>query len=531
MRSLSRLLVVLGICLVATAQMAVPAQAAEEEPYITLSPSRGVPGTEITIRGYYFLPDEWVDIYYYLDATDRIRVSEVQATSAIISFTDTFTIPESCTGSYYVFAQGDKYSSAHAGFTVKPGLTISPEEGAVGTNVTVEGHGFAEDEEDIELKYYLNGDGEIVKEDITADEDGSWEKSFLIPGSSRGSHRIDAEGDESRYYEVEDVTFEVTPGIHILDGPSGSIVEEPSGSVGDNITMTGSGFYAGERDIKILFAGEEAVTEVRADDRGYWEEVFKVPEMPTDTYSVTAEGEWTKQRDLDALSFEIEPGILLSPDQGHVGMNLTVTGRGFAINEDVSIMYDDSQVKTATTDAKGSFETSFLVSESRHGERLVTAEDAAENEATTIFTMESDPPDIPELISPADGGKVGFIGKIKPTFEWAEVEDLSGVYYSLQIATSANITATGEFADPVVSKEGLVGTNYTLEKSEALGYGTYYWIVQAVDGAENADNWTAVYSFRAGRLPLWAFIVIIMAIAAGIGAAVYFLVMRRRIYY
>jgi len=522
MRSLSRLLVVLGICLVATAQMAVPAQAAEEKPYITLSPSRGVPGTKITIRGYYFLPDEWVDIYYYLDSTDRIRVSEVQSTTALISFTDTFTIPESCKGSYYVLAQGDKGSSARAGFTVKPGLTISPEEGVVGTNVTVEGHGFAEDEEDIELKYYLNGDDEIVKEDITAAEDGSWEWSFQVPPSARGSHRIDAEGGESRYYEVEDVTFEVTPRISL---------DKSSGSVGDNITMTGSGFYAGERDIKILFAGEEAVTEIRADDRGYWEEVFKVPEMPTDTYSVTAEGEWTKQRDLDALSFEIEPGILLSLDEGHVGTNLTVAGQGFAANKDVNITYDGSQVATATTNDKGSFEASFLVPESRHGERLVTAEDAAENEATAIFTMESDPPDIPELISPADGDRVGFIGKVRPTFEWAEVEDLSGVYYSLQIATSANVTATGEFADPVFSKEGLAGTNYTLEKSEALSYGTYYWIVQAVDGAENAGNWTAVYSFRAGLLPMWAFIVIIVSVVVVIGTLVYFLVMRRRIYY
>jgi len=32
-------------------------------------------------------------------------------------------------------------------------------------------------------------------------------------------------------------------------------------------------------------------------------------------------------------------------------------------------------------------------------------------------------------------------------------------------------------------------------------------------------------------LPLWAFILIILAIVAGIGTAVYFFVIRRRIYY
>lgn len=522
MRLLSRLVIVLVVCLVAVALPAAPAQAAEEKPYITLSPSRGVPGEEVTVRGYYFLSNEWVDIYYYLDTTDRIRVGEVQATSALISFTATFTIPESCKGSYNVFAAGDKGNSDYAGFTVKPGLTISPEEGAVGTIVTVEGHGFAEDEEDIELKYYLNGNDETVKEDITADEDGWWRESFKIPTSARGSHKIDASGDDSRLYEVEDAHFEVTPGINI---------DKSSGMVGDTLTVTGNGFYAGERDIKILFAGEAVVTEIRADERGYWEEGFEVSEMPTDTYSVTAEGEWTKQRDIDALSFEIEPGIALSPDQGHVGMNLTVTGRGFAANEDVDIMYDDSQVKTATTDAKGSFEVSFLVPESRHGERQVTAKDADQNVATANFTMESDPPPVPELISPPDGDRVGFIGRVRPTFEWSEVSDDSGVYYSLQIATSENVTDTGEFVDPIVSVEGLVGTNYTPEKTDALSYGTYYWIVQAVDGAENAGNWTAVYSFRAGLLPLWAFIAIIASIVVLIGAAVYFFVIRKRLYY
>ena len=58
----------------------------------------------------------------------------------------------------------------------------------------------------------------------------------------------------------------------------------------------------------------------------------------------------------------------------------------------------------------------FLVPESQHGGRQVTAEDAAGNNATAIFTMESDPPDTPELISPPDGSRVGFIGKVRPTF-------------------------------------------------------------------------------------------------------------------
>ena len=527
MRWLSRLLVIFVICFVAIAPPTTPTQAADGAS-ITLSPSSGIPGTDVTVYGYNFTANKWVDIYYYLDVTDDTWVAEVKADSDG-DFQVDFTIPENYKGPHTVLAVDQEDKSASMNFNVKPGLTVSPEEGPVGTNVTVEGRGFAEDEEDIELRYYLDGNYETVAENITADEDGRWEKSFLIPPSAKGNHKIDARGDESSLAQVKDATFEATPGIGIIDESSGSAIDEPSGSVGDNITMTGSGFAANERDISILFAGEEVEMEIiRADAAGYWEESFEVPEMPIGTYSVTAEGEQTRQGDINALSFEIEPGIVLSPNEGHVGTNMTVAGRGFAANKNVVIKYEGNQKATATTDNKGSFDVSFIVPESQHGGRLVTAGDAAGNNATAIFTLESDPPAIPTLSSPPDGDRVGFIGRVRPTFQWSEVFDDSGVYYSLQIATSDNVTASG-FADPVVSVTDIVGTNYTLEKT--LSYGTYYWIMQAVDGAENAGNWTAACSFRAGLLPLWAFILIIVAIVVAIGALVYFLVMRRRIYY
>jgi len=523
MRLMSRLVIALVICLVAIALPAAPAQA--NGTYITLSPSSGVPGEEVTVRGYNFTADEWVDIYY-----DGIRIdlyvngiySDGVKTDEDGDFRADFIVPESYTGDHEVLAKDEENVKDYADFTVEPGLTLSPEEGPVDTSVTVEGHGFAEDEEDIELLYYLDGAAEVVADNIEADEYGYWEASFQIPPSAKGDHKIDAEGDENQLRDVEDTNFEVTPTISI---------DESSGSAGESITMTGSGFEDDDMYIKVLFAGEEAETEpeiIRADENGYWEASFEVPQMPTGTYIVTAEGEQTT--DVNELSFEIEPGLVLSPDEGHVGMNLTVTGGGFATNKNVVIKYDGSKVETVRTNTEGSFDIDFLVPESRHGARNVTAEVGGETEATATFTMEADPPNTPELISPPEDDRVGFIGKVRLTFEWSAVSDDSGVRYSLQIATSANVTVTG-FTDPIVSISNIVGTNYTLEKTEALPYGTYYWIVQAVDGAENESGWTAARSFRAGLLPLWAFIVIIVAIVAGIGAAVYFFVIRRRIYY
>jgi len=531
MRLLSRLLVVLVICLVAIALPAAPTQADSEGPSIRLFRSHGMPGTLVTVHGDNFTADERVYIYYDHNGDDEQVARE--DTDEHGDFQVTFEVPESYTGEHYVSAYIGTSLQAIDEFTVEPGLTINVEQGIVGTTVTVKGHGFAEEEENIDLLYYLYGeDFEAVVEHIEANDDGSWERSFEIPHSAKGSHEIDAEGDESQDYDVEGVTFEVIPGISIIDQASGSTIEEPSGSPGASITMTGSGFEDDDRYIKILFAGEEAETEpeiIRAGENGNWTASFKVPQMPTGTYSVTAEGERTDKEDINELSFEIGAGLVLSPEEGHVGTNLTVTGRGFAADKNVVIKYE-SKEKLTRTDGEGSFEVSLLVPKSKHGAHNVTAEVGGKTEATANFTMESDSPPTPTLSSPPDEDRVGFTGRVRPTFEWSEVSDISGVYYSLQIATSANFTATG-FADPIVSIPNIVGTNYTLEKTEALPYGTYYWIVQAVDGAENESGWTEARSFRAGLLPLWAFIVIIVAIAAGIGAAIYFFVIRRRIYY
>ena len=516
MKSLPRLVIVLVVCLVAIALPAVPTQAAICLPYgIELSPKSGLPGIEVTVYGHDFHGGTLVDIYYdgTMIATGRTDKSG--------DFTITFTVPEGCKGPYRVLADVG-YATADAYFIIRPGLTVSPEKGPPGTTVTVEGRGFAKNEAGIELMYYLNGSYETVERNIIANARGSWETSFQIPPSTRGEHKLDAQGAESRLYEVKDAIFRVTAEISI---------DKSSGIVGDTITMTGSRFAADERDIEILFDGEAVVTDIRANAQGDWEASFEVPEIPTGEYSVTAEGEQTKIGDISELSFEIKPYIVLSPDEGDVGIDLTVTGRGFAANEDVVIMYDGSQVETAETNDQGSFDVSFPVPESKYGERQVTAEDAAENEATAIFTVESDPPDTPALISPSNRGRVGFMGEVTPTFEWSEVSDDSGVRYRLQIATSENVTATGEFVDPMVSVAGLVETSYTLEETEALPYGPYYWIVQAVDGAENESGWTSAYSFRAGLLPRWGLIAAIVAIVVLLVALLRLLVIRRSIYY
>jgi hypothetical protein len=515
MNLISRFTVVLVLCLIAVALPAAPAQAqCGGEPFIELSPKSGLPGTKVTVYGHDFTAGKLVDIYYDGNLAGAAKASSSGAFTIVIS------IPEECQGNYQVLADA-RYTEVDAYFTVEPGLTVSPDNGPPGTTVAVTGQGFASNEEGIELLYYLDDSYVTVGSLIVANATGSWETSFQVPPSGRGEHRLDAQGTVSRLYEVQDAIFQVTAGISI---------DRSAGFVADTVTMTGSRFAGYEKGIQILFDGQAVATEIKANSKGEWEASFKVPDMPTGEYSIAAEGEWTKKEDTGALSFEISPSIVVSPDEGHVGTNLTVTGHGFAVSQDVNIMYDGGTVETAQTNDQGSLETSFPVPESQYGEHQVAAGYAGENHASALFAMESRPPATPTITSPSSGGRVGLIGKATPKFEWSAVSDDSGVHYRLQIATTANVTTLG-FVDPIVSITGLVETSYTLNETQALPNGTYYWIVQAVDGAQNESPWTAPRSFRIGLLPLWAFILVMVAIVVLIGLLIRALIRRRAYYY
>ena len=113
MRLLFRVAIVLIICLVAIALPAAPAQAVDGGASITLDPENGVPGMNVTIRGYNFTAGKDLDIYYYRDAanTTRVRVLQVE-TDEDGYFKNTFIVPESYTGAHEVRAYAGTNVSA-----------------------------------------------------------------------------------------------------------------------------------------------------------------------------------------------------------------------------------------------------------------------------------------------------------------------------------------------------------------------------------------------------------------------------------
>jgi len=545
MKLLSRLVIALLICLLAIPLIATPVKAYTGDFSITsggsISKDEGYIGDSVRISGTAGCPRVYV--YYELYNADEDTwyqgyiEGEYDETTGGYDYYDYFDIPESCAGEHDIrlcYPKDPDDDVDTVVFTVRPFVEIDKEDGPAGTEVEVSGKGWDDDESEIEIRFYLKDPGtthhddddyyvEIPAQDIDIDEYGSWEDvTFKVPPASKGNHWIYAVGDECDDIEddnIKGVEFEVTPGISI---------DLTSGSLGETVTVTGSGFEEDEEDIDILFDGKKVAENIEADEDGCWEGTFEVPEAAQGKYDVTAEGEVTAKGDIEEVKFEVVPGMVLSPTEGHVGTVITISGGGFPKNAAVTATYDGVTMGTSITSDNGSFSDISFEATHTQSEHTVDHTVVVTCDTTTItrnFVMESDTPPKPTLSLPVNDSRMGIFRKQTPTFDWSEVTDDSGVTYNLEIGTSA------DFAQVLISRTGLTEPTYSLTDAEALDYGTYYWRVKAIDGALNDSGWTSAHSFKSCLLPLWSFVAIIAFAAVLIGLLIYFLLRRRGTFY
>ena len=246
----------------------------------------------------------------------------------------------------------------------------------------------------------------------------------------------------------------------------GEIELDPKeGAVGTEVRISGEGLRQGQK-ITIAMSG---ISKIEASDGSF----------------NTAEAQLT------IFILAIPADISLRPttsqtSPGYVGMELTINGTRFIANTMITITYsnnEDITVATATTDADGDFSATFTVPPSVAGSHTVTSTDGIST-ATVIFIMESEAPPMPVPLLP----KVASTAEAEAYFDWTDIEDPSGVTYTLQVALDADFTTI------VLQREGLLDSEYTITEEEKLESTEkeppYYWRVKAVDGASNESDWT-----------------------------------------
>lgn len=447
-------------------------------PNIAIDPKTGIVGTTITVAGHGFgINEKNIAVTY-----DGVNVKSGISADETGYWSISFDAPASTRGSHEIDASGDITKATdikNQVFTISPTVKIEPIAGGVGTLVTVTATGFASAETGIKVLY----SGEAVRSDITAEVNGSWATSFAIPSSTRGSHIVDVSGNTTPASDIADMVFTVAPAV---------VISPNTGYVEDIIKISGSGYGNNETGIDVSFDGQTIERGIIADASGFWSTSLKVPPSVNGPHTITAVGKITPSSEITPATFTTQAQIIAVPKSGNVNDQIRVTGTGFSGNKDFNISFETTSVANGTTTEFGSLSATFQAPGGRSGPCNIVITDTKNVTASTTFTIETTPPEVPKISSPKDGATVGFIGDTKVTFDWSDVADPSGVFYSLEVSDQPS------FVKKIVSQTKLTESKYTLTEAESLPNGEYYWHVRAIDGAGNASDWTTAYIVKVG---------------------------------
>jgi hypothetical protein len=500
--------------------------------------------------------------------------------SAAGTYTIEFYMPEAAKGIHTIYLVDGTYAQkASATFEVLPFVSISPEEGPVGTNVTFKGNGFTASQQ-VQVKF--NG---AVIGSPTASSVGVWTMTYIIPDTPGGGHTFDI-GPQGSDVVWLSKYFKVTPKITVA--PSSGIVRQ-------TITVSGTGFAKNETNIEITFDGKVVKEHFNAGEQGSWSQDIAVPAVQRGTYAIDASGTFTRARNVPDVEFTVIAGIWVQPPSAYIGDTITVTGGGFALGETgIRIYFDGLDVTPAaiTANMSGCWQSSFTLPTSTFGSHTVSASGDTTQPAVTK-TVSTKARIL--AISPAEGSPGdlislhgdGFHGNQKLTVSVGGVrasEDLysqsngnvdisfhvpkGSVEGQQTVVVSDEGQGSGSIALTVTKKtlsitplpispkgstlrSGMVtfrwqgtgdaGYNYTLEvsgggstwsksiaestysltKVEALGKGTYHWRVKVADEYGNEGPWSDSTEFSVSPIPTWVWVVVGLVVLVVLLAVAY----------
>jgi len=241
---------------------------------ITLSPTHGVVGTEVSITGKYFSSRE--DIFVTCDDEDVDIRSGDEETSNAGGFTTKILIIANTAGEHTIAVEDESDHIAEATFTVEPEIAISATEGAKGDTVEVTGSGFGE-----EVGADVMLDGRVVGSGET-DEYGNLATSFEVPDVAEGSYDVTVEDDDGN---DDSVAFTIYIATEVSISPV--TTQASAGHVGTDITVSGVGFNPSVQ-ITITYASTPVVFTTTSDAEGAFTYTFKAPKSEAGQHTITA---------------------------------------------------------------------------------------------------------------------------------------------------------------------------------------------------------------------------------------------------
>ena len=241
---------------------------------ITLSPTHGVVGTEVSITGKYFSTRE--DIFVTCDNEDIDIKSGDNKTSSAGGFTCKVLIIANTAGAHTIAVEDESGHSAEATFTVEPKMAISATEGKKGDVVDVTGTGFGD-----EVGADVMLDGTVVATTET-DEYGNIDTSFEVPDVAEGDYDVTVEDDDGNEYSA---AFTIYIATEVSISPV--TTQASPGHVGTDIVVSGVGFEP-QHQITITYTSTPVVFTTTSDADGDFTYTFKAPKSEAGQHTITA---------------------------------------------------------------------------------------------------------------------------------------------------------------------------------------------------------------------------------------------------
>jgi len=320
-------------------------------PKIKLSPSSGLIGDDITIKGYGFTEEANFTSITFGGVELMADPSDIE-TDEDGYFTYTFEVPDVDYETYPVRAE-DFYGFADsADFILGASITLTPDEGPTGTIVEVEGRGWTATET---ISFTIDGMPVHVVDDdvVTVKSAGTFSAEIVIPDmTSADDYEITAtESGEVKGPGSED--FEVTglPKIKLSPG---------FGPPGAMIDITGYNFtQIKDTEVTLDFGTLTGIKTFKTDSKGEFSGTFQAQALafsPPD-HTVLATDEYGLSDDADfRLGMMV---IIISPNSGPSGDYVYLTGTGFDPSGDWNATLGGELIAEDTATTEGTISAFF----------------------------------------------------------------------------------------------------------------------------------------------------------------------------
>ncbi|MEK7812377.1 MAG: hypothetical protein AAB296_01340, partial [Candidatus Desantisbacteria bacterium] len=426
---------------------------------VSVLPTAGTVGTVVTISGSGYAANDSITVAFGTNSS--IQTAMV---STYGSFSTTFTVDMQRCGTTTITA-GSVKAVAQNVFVIQAQVTsVLPTAGTVGTVVTIAGTGYAANDS-ITVAFGTNNS---IRQ-TAAGLYGSFTTTFTVDTQSFGTTTITASGAKV----VASSVFAIQP--HVVS------VLPTTGSVGTIVTIACTGYAAGET-INVAFGTNNSIKITSAGQYGSFSTSWTIDTQMYGTCSITVRGQAT----VAGNTFFIQPQVYsIVPTTGTVGTMVTVSGTGYAANDNITIAFGvNNSIKTTAAGVQGAFNTIFTVDTQVYGTTNILASGMIANAGNSFFIK----PGIFYVTPPV--GTVGSIVNIKGagfaandavTIDFGnhlsiQTANADGVGYfaaaftvDVQAVGSTTIKATGVFSESAINYFRIEGALYLSPVTGTVG--------------------------------------------------------------